>query len=367
MLNLLSNAIKFTEKGGVEVLLACNGTIYTVEVHDTGIGIEPEKVESMFDPFTQADASITRRFGGTGLGLAISRRFARALGGELTATSQPGVGTKMIFSFETSPLAGVQLLDATQFVTAASSAGGDSRKRWRLPAARVLVVDDGAENRELLSLVLTEQGLWVEEAENGQQALDKLAQASYDLVLMDMQMPVLDGYDATLELRRRGLDLPVVALTAHAMKGYQEEVLQAGCTAYLTKPIDIDALLQQVAQLLGAAIQESPQESTFVMADSTTIQPTEAEVVTGPIRSRFATTPNWRQLSESSRAGCISSCGRPRKRSRPAIYPKSRGWRTGWRELPVRWATTPSPIQLMKWRQRPRRETHRWLRGSCNA
>jgi len=288
VLNLLSNAIKFTEKGGVEVLLACDGTTYSVEVHDTGIGMEPEKVESMFDPFTQADASITRRFGGTGLGLAISRRFARALGGELTATSQPGVGTKMIFSFETGRLAGVQLLDATQLGTAASSAGSDSRKRWRLPAARVLVVDDGAENRELLSLVLAEQGLWVEEAENGQQALNKLAQASYDLVLMDMQMPVLDGYDATLELRRRGLDLPVVALTAHAMKGYEEEVLQAGCTAYLTKPIDIDALLQQVAQLLGAAIQESPHDSPPVMADSTTILPKEAEVIDGPIRSRFA-------------------------------------------------------------------------------
>ena len=283
VLNLLSNAIKFTEKGGVEVLLASIGTTYTVEVHDTGIGIEPEKVESMFDPFTQADASITRRFGGTGLGLAISRRFARALGGELTACSQPGMGTKMIFSFETGRLAGVELLDATQFVTAASSAGSDSRKRWRLPAARVLVVDDGAENRELLSLVLAEQGLWVEEAENGQQALDKLAQASYDLVLMDMQMPVLDGYDATIELRRRGLDLPVVALTAHAMKGYEEEVLQAGCTAYLTKPIDIDALLQHVAQLLGTAIQDSPP----LMADSTTIPPKEERVV-GPIRSRFS-------------------------------------------------------------------------------
>jgi CheY-like chemotaxis protein len=291
VLNLLSNAIKFTEKGGVEVLLASNGTTYTVEVRDTGIGMAPEKIESMFDPFTQADASIARRFGGTGLGLAISRRIARALGGELTATSQPDVGTKMIFSFETGQLAGIQLLDAAQLVAAASSAGSDRRKRWRLPAARVLVVDDGAENRELLSLVLAEQGLWVEEAENGQQALDKLAQASYDLVLMDMQMPVLDGYDATLELRRRGLDVPVVALTAHAMKGYEEEVLQAGCTAYLTKPIDIDALLQRVAQLLGAEIQESPEESTPAVADSTTILPIEAEVVAGTIRSRFADNP----------------------------------------------------------------------------
>lgn len=283
VLNLLSNAVKFTERGGVDVALACNGTVYTVEVSDTGIGMEPAKVESMFDPFTQADASITRRFGGTGLGLAISRRLARALGGDLVATSQPGVGTAMIFSFSTGPLEGVRLLDATQLAAPGDGTAVPRRTHWRIPSARVLVVDDGPENRELLSLVLTEHGLWVEEAENGEVALAKAQAASYDLVLMDMQMPVLDGYAATRELRARGLAIPIVALTAHAMKGFEEEVLQAGCTAYLTKPVDIDALLQQVAVLLGGTADEAPASAPASIFVDLSEHPGGA-----PIRSRFA-------------------------------------------------------------------------------
>lgn len=296
ILNLLSNAVKFTEQGGVEVVLACEGTSYTVEVSDTGIGMDPQKVETMFDPFTQADASITRRFGGTGLGLAISRRLARALGGDLTATSQPGVGTTMIFTFQTGPLQGVRLLEAADLEAATQSAAAPRRKRWSIPSARVLVVDDGAENRELLSLVLAEQGLWVEEAENGQVALDKVAAGTYDLVLMDMQMPVLDGYAATRELRRRGVAVPVVALTANAMKGYEEEVLRAGCTAYLTKPVDIDLLLQNVAQLLGGEEllldEAAAQASVFSDLRSSPVPlDIQLDLDQGPVRSRFANHP----------------------------------------------------------------------------
>ncbi|MCC2633552.1 MAG: arcB 7 [Ramlibacter sp.] len=285
VLNLLSNAVKFTDKGGVEVVLACSGTAYTVEVNDTGIGMEPSNVESMFDPFTQADASITRRFGGTGLGLAISRRLARALGGDLVGTSQPGVGTTMIFTFATGPLDGVRMLDAGQLAAPQAVETSLRRTRWRIPPARVLVVDDGAENRELLSLVLAENGLWVEEAADGQQALDKLAAGSFDLVLMDMQMPVMDGYAATQALRRRGDKVPVVALTAHAMKGYEEDVLQAGCTAYLTKPVDIDILLQQVALLLGGTVEETRPADLMPSVFSDLRDEAPAE---GPIRSRFA-------------------------------------------------------------------------------
>ncbi len=284
LLNLLSNAVKFTQQGGVEVVLACNGSAYTVEVSDSGIGIAPEKIETMFDPFTQADASITRRFGGTGLGLAISRRLARALGGDLVATSQPGVGTSMLFTFDAGALEGVQLLDAAEVAATAAPAVAQTRTRWCIPSARVLVVDDGPENRELLSLVLAEHGLWVEEAENGQVALDKMAAGSFDLVLMDMQMPVLDGYAATRALRGRGVQVPVVALTAHAMKGYEQEVLQAGCTAYLTKPVDIDALLQEVARLLGGSPIDADAGASSVFVDLSE----DVAVDTGPIRSRFA-------------------------------------------------------------------------------
>ena len=282
VLNLLSNAVKFTERGGVEVVLACSGNAYTVEVNDTGIGMDPGQVEAMFDPFTQADASINRRFGGTGLGLAISRRLARALGGDLLGTGQPGAGTSMLFTFATGPLEGVRLLDAAQLAAPAPEGAAARRTRWRIPSARVLVVDDGAENRELISLVLTEHGLWVDEAENGQVALGKMAATNYDLVLMDMQMPVLDGYAATRRIRARGMTVPVVALTAHAMKGSEEEVLRAGCTAYLTKPVDIDVLLQQVAVLLGGSPVEAPEARASVFVELAEAAPE------GPIRSRFA-------------------------------------------------------------------------------
>ena len=286
VLNLVSNAVKFTQQGGVEVVLSCTASTYTIEVTDTGIGMDPSKVESMFDPFTQADASIARRFGGTGLGLAISRRLARALGGDLSATSQPGVGTTMLFTFDAGALEGVLQLDAAGVAAAGLGEQAATRTRWKIPPACVLVVDDGAENRELISLVLAEQGLWVEEAEHGQAALDKMALVSCDLVLMDMQMPVMDGYQATRELRRRGVQVPIVALTANAMKGYEEEVLAAGCSAYLTKPVDIDLLLQRVAQLLGgSAERESSFQGVSVFGEL------PAEGGDGPVRSRFADNP----------------------------------------------------------------------------
>ncbi|MFL6695009.1 MAG: response regulator, partial [Ramlibacter sp.] len=310
VLNLLSNAVKFTERGAVEVTLACADGAYIVEVNDTGIGMEPSQVESMFDPFTQADASIARRFGGTGLGLAISRRLARALGGELTGTSQLGVGTSMIFSFATGPLEGVRLLDEDGIAPGGAIAPVPGRKRMQLPSARVLVVDDGAENRELISLVLTEQGLWVEEAENGQVALDMVAAGSYDLVLMDIQMPVMDGYTATRELRGRGVQVPIVALTAHAMKGFEVEVLQAGFTAYLVKPVDIDALLDLLGHVLGGLEVDAAAVPTPGSASGIT------GAVEGPIRSRFAANPKLVPIVRKFAARLAEQLGQARKAAR---------------------------------------------------
>jgi CheY-like chemotaxis protein/HPt (histidine-containing phosphotransfer) domain-containing protein len=143
------------------------------------------------------------------------------------------------------------MLTPAQVTAARAVVAAAPKARWRIPASRVLVVDDGAENRELLSLVLAEQGLWVEEAENGQVALDKVAAGGFDLILMDMHMPVMDGSTAVRALRSRGVATPIIAFSADAMKGYEAEALAAGCTACLTKPIDIDALLDRLAQLLG--------------------------------------------------------------------------------------------------------------------
>ena len=245
--NLVGNAIKFTERGSVTVTLAMptrTSAQLTITVSDTGIGIPADKLPTLFDPFVQADASITRRFGGTGLGLAISRRFARALGGDIVAASEPGQGSTFTVTLDTGSLAGVRWLHPDEIAGLHSPDAVDEPVRWLLPAARVLVVDDGPENRELVALVLQEQGLHVDEAENGAQGVEKVLAHGYDVILMDMQMPVLDGFEATRRLRAAGVTAPVIGLTANAMKGFEQEVLAAGCSRYLTKPVDIDRLLE---------------------------------------------------------------------------------------------------------------------------
>ncbi|WP_333856445.1 ATP-binding protein [Denitromonas sp.] len=254
--NLIGNALKFTEHGGVTVTLALDTrpepATLRIDVRDTGIGIAPDKVEHVFDPFVQADSSVNRRFGGTGLGLAISRRLARAMGGDVTATSVPGEGSTFSIAVSTGSLEGVRLLDNTSLQAAVAVSADIETARWVLPQnARILVVDDGAENRELVATVLGEFGLALDEAENGQIAVDMARAKAYDLILMDMQMPVMDGFAATRTLRQAGLTTPIVALTANAMHGYEQEVIAAGCTAYLTKPVDIDALLATVAHIVG--------------------------------------------------------------------------------------------------------------------
>jgi PAS domain S-box-containing protein len=283
LLNLIGNALKFTERGSVRIvarLEEAEPRRYAIDIVDTGIGIAPERISALFEAFVQADRSIARRYGGTGLGLVISRKLARALGGDVSVASEPGKGSTFTVTFETGPLEGVPLLRPDQiFEQQAQTAG--PRERWRLPAARVLVADDGAENRELVTLVLSEHGLWVEQAENGRMAVDMVLKGGYDVVLMDMQMPVLDGYGAARELRAKGVTTPIVALTANAMAGSEQDVLASGCDVYMSKPLDIDALVRTLARLLGgerqegdAAVHEAPRVSVLQLR--------------GPVKSRLA-------------------------------------------------------------------------------
>jgi len=254
VLNLVNNALKFTDQGGVRInacFLPGSPPRYALKIIDSGIGIPPEKLGSLFEAFVQADSSIARKYGGTGLGLVISRNLARALGGDVTVTSEMGKGSVFTATFETGPLDGVKMLAPGQVHEDQGEAAAAARGRWSIPSARVLVVDDGAENRELVSLVLAQHGLWVEEAEDGRVAVEMALKGGYDLILMDMQMPVMDGYTATRALRKGGLRIPIVALTANAMRGFEEQMKQAGCDVFLTKPIDIDGLVGTVASLLG--------------------------------------------------------------------------------------------------------------------
>ncbi len=258
--NLIGNAIKFTERGGVRVVLGLQDNDgspqYAIRIIDSGIGIDAEALESVFEPFVQADASVTRRFGGTGLGLAISRRFARLLGGDIVAHSTVGEGTVFVVTLDPGPIAGVEMLDAEAAIADAAVGGPEQVVAWRFPSpTRVLVVDDGEENRELVQLVLQNVGIDVAVAENGQVAVDIVREQAFDLILMDMQMPVLDGYGATRQLRADGVEIPIIALTADAMKGFEEKCLAAGCTGYLTKPVDIDQLLETLGEKLGGTLE----------------------------------------------------------------------------------------------------------------
>jgi PAS domain S-box-containing protein len=266
--NLVGNAIKFTDSGGVKVVLGLrtdrDAPILTIEVIDTGIGIPPDRTEAVFEPFTQAESSTARRFGGTGLGLTISRRFARGLGGDIVLHSEIGKGSVFAVTLDPGPLDGVRLLSPEEAAARTTEGAVEQGAAWEFPPSRVLVVDDGEANRELVRLVLEEVGLRVSDAENGRVGADMALQESYDVILMDMQMPVMDGFAATRLLRERGVKIPIIALTANAMKGFEQEVLDAGCSGYLTKPVDIDGLVQTLAALLGgrrtqrAVLKEEP-------------------------------------------------------------------------------------------------------------
>jgi PAS domain S-box-containing protein len=293
--NLISNALKFTAEGGVTVSLglakAAGGEapLLAIAVRDTGIGVAPELRESIFDPFVQADSSITRRFGGTGLGLPISRRFARLLGGDILVTGAAGSGSVFTATLDPGPLDGVRMLAPAEALAPRDEALSAERGRWRFPAARILVVDDGEANRELLRVVLEEVGLRVQCAADGREALERASGESFELILMDMQMPVMDGYSATEELRRRGVRAPIVAVTGDAMKGAQERCLTAGCDRYVLKPIHFDGLLETLAALLGgerAALEAAPRTAAAMAAAHTALSVPAAP--TAPLVSRLA-------------------------------------------------------------------------------
>lgn len=228
LINLLGNAIKFTQQGEVHLELYSNNTQLTFAVRDQGIGMTTEQIQRLFQPFSQADNSTTRRFGGTGLGLSISKKLVALMGGDITVKSQLGIGSQFSFTLNL-PLA------PDQMHTSANSS--DAEQTLTFAGKHVLVVDDVAINRlvarELLSLVK----ITCDEANNGEEALNKLLSHHYDLVLMDLQMPILDGLEATRQMRARGDSTPVIALTADALESHKKTCIAVGMNDHLAKPI----------------------------------------------------------------------------------------------------------------------------------
>lgn len=258
LVNLVGNAIKFTEVGEVRlssriVDANSNEPQLRFDVIDSGIGIAQDKITNLFQPFSQADTSTTRNFGGTGLGLAISQRLARKLGGDVAVTSCPGKGSTFALTVSTGNLDWVNFVEGPCLVRPEPDTTDPKPLSEIRIDARVLLAEDGIDNQRLISFVLKKAGAKVVVAENGEVAY-KLALAeqaqgnAFDVILMDMQMPVMDGYQATRSLRDSGYTRPIIALTAHAMNDDRAKCINAGCDDYSTKPIDRKALLALIAK-----------------------------------------------------------------------------------------------------------------------
>ncbi len=264
LINLLGNAIKFTEAGSVRLIaqfVPGDPPRMQFDVIDTGIGMTPEQTQELFRPFTQADTSMARKFGGTGLGLAISKRLGQMLGGDvIVAESQPGVGTRFRATVATGPLDGVRMIEnpmsETLVVTEPVKPAPPVQDRL---ACRVLLAEDGPDNQRLISFLLRKAGAEVEIVDNGQRAVESALAARdagrpFDIILMDMQMPIMDGYQATTMLREKGYAGPVIALTAHAMAADRGKCINAGCDEYLVKPIDRRKLMATLQMFIRGEV-----------------------------------------------------------------------------------------------------------------
>lgn len=263
LLNLVGNAIKFTDVGHVKVVCqevsrTAQQAVLEFTVKDTGIGIAPEHQKNLFKRFTQVDNSSTRRAQGSGLGLAIVKELVALMGGQVRLHSEPGRGTEIVFSLKLGLPADSGQLKGDETIETTPGTDTATAPTVQQFNGKVLVVEDAAMNQMVVCKVLERLGLASKVANNGQEAIDLLAQEQFDLVLMDGQMPVMDGYEATAMIRSGSVpginpNIPVVALTAHAMVGEDKKCLDAGMNDYLTKPLDRAKLIEVLGKYLQKA------------------------------------------------------------------------------------------------------------------
>lgn len=258
ILNIVGNALKFTQTGKIEVqtrfATSMDGrSMLYFTVTDTGVGIDSKSIEKIFQPFSQADSSTTRIFGGTGLGLALARRLARAMGGDVTLIkSDPGRGSTFLISVE------VEVPDSSGWSSDESAnsdleiaAVPDLPASGPLSGKRILLVEDAEDNQYLIQQFLSRTGAILDMANNGEEGVNKALNNDYEVILMDIQMPLVDGYQATTRLRAAGYKKPIIALTAHALVEEREKCLRTGCTGHLTKPIDRRLLIESLIQTVS--------------------------------------------------------------------------------------------------------------------
>ncbi len=255
LMNILGNAVKFTAKGRIHLNVTSEiskqdptKTKIRIEVSDSGIGISNEQSMKLFKPFTQADSSMTRKYGGTGLGLVLSKKLANALGGTvILKESQLGVGSTFEIGIEVGSVSEQKKVEHQNRLSLSTNFCARP-----LDNLRILVVDDSKDNQFLISRLLKNSGAEVETADDGMRGIEEALSSYYDIVLMDVQMPRLGGLEATSQLREMHFNRPIIALTANALKGDREKCLKAGCNDYLTKPIQKQELIKRIA-MFGAS------------------------------------------------------------------------------------------------------------------
>ncbi|MCM2265630.1 MAG: PAS domain S-box protein [Desulfuromonadales bacterium] len=255
--NLVGNAVKFTEKGKVELRIAAGRGVpggkreFTFTVADTGIGIPDDKKDRLFHVFSQVDESHSRTYGGTGLGLVISKQIVELMGGAITFTSIEGKGST--FSF-TIPLGEAEMEQGASSAAGQTAPGGDIPRAAEMTKPRLLIAEDEPTIRQVLGLMFQRSNYEIDFAENGQKAVELWETGKFDLILMDVQMPRMNGFEATGAIREkeraRGGHIPIVAMTANALKGYEESCLAAGMDAYISKPIDLKESLRMIEENL---------------------------------------------------------------------------------------------------------------------
>ena len=272
LINLTGNAIKFTEKGSVQLVarlldIESDEPKLQFEVIDSGIGMSSKQLDNLFEPFQQLDNSITRKYGGTGLGLMISKRLTQKLGGDITVKSVPGKGSTFTVAINITPFEATQLIECPTKIAMNGTPVQEKTSPKRLLSdtklnCRVLLAEDGPDNQRLVTLLLEKAGAEVTIAENGEIALalalrEQKKGTAFDVILMDMQMPIMDGYTATRQLRSQNYTGPIIALTAHTMKADRSKCLEVGCDDYLSKPIKPNKLISSIAGY-GPALQNRP-------------------------------------------------------------------------------------------------------------
>lgn len=299
--NVVGNAIKFTDKGQICLTIRLSRPqeqdtsrpVLQFMVSDTGCGMTNKQQTKVFAPFCQADNSITRRYGGTGLGLTLSRKLTRELGGDLVIKSSvPGKGTTFEFAVDPGTLDGIQLhenIDLEAYEVPVASESTTPKNRATLKQKRILLVEDGSDNQEVIAFFLKSAGADVTVADNGAQGIRAAKSQTFDLILMDVQMPVLGGQQATTVLRNEGYSVPIIALTAAAMSGERERYLQSGFDDYLSKPFKPDALIRTIQMhLAGRATKELA--SHVEMGDEQQMDSNSDQTLT-PLHSIYANDP----------------------------------------------------------------------------